>query len=247
MTTQHTPPRISHRDEMSERYFDTLAQMVRSQAYRELAASHAFSYALHFVPNLPFKRKVMGHAVEELEHFEACVAIYNEIGAGDLDVICRDRLENDRPIPFPESFLELGVMQFCYDTASAFHLREYENCSFDPYCRVVGKILEEEEGHEDFGAEIVIDYSRDPANLAATQELFDKWYAVSMRSFGRPGTDGNRFAIESGLKTRDSAAVAQDYTDELKSVMRSCGLVFPTRERLEELGTVTSPKLDLSL
>ena len=232
---------------MSERYFDTLTQMIRSQAYRELAASHAFSHALRYVPTLEYKRQVMEHAVEELEHYEACVALYSELDAGDLDKICTKRLAEDEPIPFVGSFLELGVAQCLYDSASGFHLREYENCSFDPYCRVVGKILEEEEGHEDFGAELLIEYCRDPANRAEAQEYFDKWLAVSMKSFGRPGTAGNKFAIEAGLKTRDSAAIAQDYVDALKHTMRVSGLVFPSRERLAEMDLETAPDIDLSL
>ena len=127
-----TTPRIRSREEMSERYFDTLTQMIRSQAYRELAASLAFSHALQFVPTLAFKRQVMEHAVEELEHYEACVVLYSELDAGDLDAICAKRLAEDKPIPLPASFLELGVAQCLYDSASGFHLREYENCSFDP-------------------------------------------------------------------------------------------------------------------
>ncbi len=242
-----TKMRIRTRAEMSPQYHDTLAQMIRSQAYRELAASHAFSYSLRFVPTLEFKRKVMGHAQEELEHYEACVQLYKEIDAGDLEAISSKHLDENKPIPFPESFLELGVMQLCYDTASAFHLREYENCSFDSYCRVVGKILEEEEGHEDFGAEVLIDCGRDVGNREGAQSLFEKWLAVSLKSFGRPGTAGNKFAIEAGLKTRDSAAIAQDYVDELKSTMRSCGLVFPTRAQLQELGVETAADIDLTL
>lgn len=244
---ERTKLRIRSRAEMSERYHATLAQMIRSQAYRELAASHAFSYSLRFVPTLEFKRKVMEHATEELEHYEACVRLYNEIEAGDLDRICAERLERDKPIPFPESFLELGVMQLCYDSASAFHLSEYENCSFDSYCRVVGKILEEEEGHEDFGAEVLIARCRDKSRRGEAQRLFEKWFSVSLKSFGRPGTPGNRYAIEVGLKTRDSAAIAQDYVDELKSTMRSCGLVFPSRARLLELGVETAPDINLTL
>jgi 1,2-phenylacetyl-CoA epoxidase catalytic subunit len=243
----HTKTRIRTRAEMSTEYHDTLAQMIRSQAYRELAASHAFSYALRFVPTLEFKQKVIEHAQEELEHYEACIQLYDEIGAGDLEAICSKLLDEEKPIPFPESFLELGVMQLCYDTASAFHLREYENCSFDSYCRVVGKILEEEEGHENFGAEVLIEHCRDAKNREGAQALFEKWLAVSMMSFGRPNTPGNKFAVEAGLKTRDSAAIAQDYVDELKSTMRSCGLVFPTRARLKELGVETASDIDLTL
>jgi len=238
---------IRNRTQMEPRYFEVLRQMIHSQGYRELAAATVFADALSIVPTLKFKKKVVQHIEEEMEHFEECCKLYAEIGAGDLDEICTRHLLENEPIPAIESFLELGIAQFLYDRASAFQLREYENSSFDPYCRIIGKILEEEEGHESFGAEIMIEHCRDPDMRARAQQLFNKWLAVSLRSFGRPGTATSRYAIEVGLKTRDSSAVAQEYVDGLKSVMRLCGIAFPTREELKGLGTETAPGMDLGL
>lgn len=238
---------IRTRQEMDQKYYETLVQLIRSQGYRELAAATVFAEALHLVPGLAFKKKVVQHVNEEMEHFEVCCEIYRDIGAGDLEVVASAILSERNPIPRIESFLELGIAQFLYDRASAFQLREYENCSFDPYCRIVGKILEEEEGHESFGAEIMVEHGRDPAQRARMQAVFNKWLAVSLKSFGRPGTPGNRYAISVGLKTRDSAAVAQEYLDGLRTVMRLSGIVFPTREELKRLGVETSPDIDLRL
>jgi ring-1,2-phenylacetyl-CoA epoxidase subunit PaaA len=238
---------IRTRSEMDQAYYETLVQLIRSQGYRELAAATVFAEALHLVPGLAFKKKVVQHVNEEMEHFEVCCDLYQEIGAGDLEVVASAILSERNPIPRIESFLELGIAQFLYDRASAFQLREYENCSFDPYCRVVGKILEEEEGHESFGAEIMVERGRDPAQRAKMQEIFNKWLAVSLRSFGRPGTAGNRYAISVGLKTRDSAAVAQEYLDGLRTVMRLSGIVFPSRDELKRLGVETAPDIDLRL
>ena len=148
---------IHSRAEMSERYFETVARMLRSQGYRELAAAAVFARAILEVPGLSFKKQVVRHVEEEMEHFEECCRLYAAIGAGDLDEHCSSLLREHSPIPPIESFLELGVAQFLYDRASAYQLREYENSSFDPYCRIIGKILEEEEGHESFGAEILIE------------------------------------------------------------------------------------------
>lgn len=238
---------IRKRTEMSQRYYDTVTQMIRSQAYREMAAAVVFAEALGYVPTLEFKKQVVKHVEEELEHYEVCCQLYDELGAGDLDAICSRKLAGERPIPRIESFLELGMAQMLYDCASAFQLQEYENSSFDPYCRVIGKILEEEQGHEDFGAEIVIQHARDPELRPQAQVIFNRWLAVSMQSFGRPQTEGNRYAVSVGLKTRDSCAVAQDYLDSLKSTMRVCGLVFPTREQLAAMGVETFHCVDLSL
>jgi 1,2-phenylacetyl-CoA epoxidase catalytic subunit len=238
---------IRRRDEMDQPYFETLVQMIRSQGYRELGAAIVFAQALRLVPTIKFKKQVVQHIHEEMEHFEVCCALYAEIGAGDLDEVCTGILREKAPVPAIESFLELGVAQFLYDRASAFQLREYENSSFDPYCRVVGKILEEEEGHESFGAEIMIERSRDAEQSARVQDYFNKWLAVSLKSFGRPGTDGNKYAVSVGLKTRDSAAVAQEYLDSLKTVMRIAGLTFPSREELAQRNVETAPDVDLSL
>ena len=235
---------VRSRTEMSQEYFETLARMIRSQGYRELAAATVFASALHLVPTVAFKKKVSHHVQEELEHYEVCCRLYAEIDAGDLDAVVGTQ---DSGIPSIGSFIELGVAQFLYDRASAFQLREYENSSFDPYCRVVGKILDEEEGHESFGAELLIEHCKDAEQREEAQRLFNKWLAVSLKSFGRPHTEGNRYAISVGLKTRDSATVAQDYLDALRTVMRICGLVFPTRDELSGMGAETSSDVDLSL
>jgi ring-1,2-phenylacetyl-CoA epoxidase subunit PaaA len=232
---------------MSPEYFETVSRMLSSQAYRELAAAVVFAEALSIVPTVEFKRHVVQTVDEEMEHYATCIELGTQLGIDDFENICSRRVREDRPIPAIESFAELAVAAFLYDSASAFQLREYENSSYDPYCRVIGKILEEEEGHENFGAEMMIEMARDPSMHKEMQRCFDKWVAVSLRSFGRPEHERSRYAIEVGLKTRDSAAVAQDYVDSLKTVMRLCGVQFPTRERLSELGTDTAADIDLTV
>jgi 1,2-phenylacetyl-CoA epoxidase catalytic subunit len=241
------PAIVRSRAEMSPEYFGTLTKMLRSQAYRELAAAVVFAEAIALVPTLEFKRHVVHTIDEEMEHYATCVSLAGQIGIEGFDEECSRRVRAERPIPAIESFLEMGVAACLYDSASAFQLREYENSSFDPYCRVIGRILEEEEGHENFGAEVMIRLSRDPANKTELQRCFNKWLAVSLRSFGRPEPERSRFAIEVGLKTRNSAAVAQDYIDSLKSTMRACGIDLPSRETLRALGTETATDIDLNV
>ena len=89
-----------------------------------------FAEALLTVPTLEFKKKVIHHIEEETEHYEVCCLLYGELGAGDLDEICTNRLVSERPIPRIESFLELGVAQLLYDRASAYQLQEYVKSIF---------------------------------------------------------------------------------------------------------------------
>jgi hypothetical protein len=76
------------------------------------------------------------------------------------------------------------------------------------------------------------------SELAMAQFLFDRaglWQLreyqccryVPYRAFGCPGSDGDRFAVVTGLKRRPAAAVMQDFLDDLKPAMKRLRLRFP--------------------
>jgi hypothetical protein len=52
------------------------------------------------------------------------------------------------------------------------------------------------------------------------------------------------FAINNGMKSRECAAVIQDFISEIKPAMRECGLNFRT---LEDLDTPLPADLDLTV
>ena len=56
------------------------------------------------------------------------------------------------------------------------------------------------------------------------QALFEKWLRLGMLSFGRPGTPGNRYAIEQGLKKRDSGECMKDFVDDIRPAVSAAGL-----------------------
>ncbi|HLI27106.1 MAG TPA: Phenylacetic acid catabolic protein [Chloroflexota bacterium] len=226
-----------------ERYRALIKQLIESQGYRELMAAHLFGAALQYVPTLALKQMIVHHIEEELEHFARTVELYRELGCGDLEPVVQQRLAQ-QPVPFATSWDELAMVQFLWDRAGEFHLREYQHCSYRPYARIIQRILEEEEGHEGFGEQVVRELCRDPAYRPRAQELFNKWLRYGLLSFGRPGTPGNAYAVQMGIKTRDSGAVMQAYLDDIKPVMVACGLRFPPRE---QLGVELPPDIDLSL
>src|SRR3990167_7653115 len=55
--------------DMDARYRETLVQMMRSQAYRELAAAQMFGYGLRYVPELKWIKFMSWHIQEEVEHY----------------------------------------------------------------------------------------------------------------------------------------------------------------------------------
>jgi len=240
MTTQRL---VENRHQMDERYYRTVRQMMASQAYRELAAAHMFGYGLRFAPELRWLKFMTWHIREEMEHYATVVSMYRDVTGEDVEPEVMARL-SQKPIEFAESWFELAMAQFLYDRGGYWQLREYEECSFLPYRKTVVKILKEEAGHQTLGERIVVDLCKTGNYEGVKQRIFEKWLRQGLLSFGRPGTEGARYAIEVGLKKRDPGEVMQSFIDDIKPAVAACGLVFP---RLSDIGIEAPAALDLSL
>jgi 1,2-phenylacetyl-CoA epoxidase catalytic subunit len=231
------------RGEMDERYERTIMQLMESQAYRELAAAHLFGYGLQFAPELRWIKFMTWHIREEVEHFEAVARMYKSFTGRDVTPVAMARLDAS-PMDRVDSWFELAMAQFLFDRGGFWQLKEYEGCTFLPYREVIGKVIDEEAGHQGLGERMVIELVETGRYDDRKQHDFVKWLRHGLLSFGRPGTEGNRYAIGVGIKKRDSAGVMQDYLNDIKPAVKACGLVFPTPG---ELGLVMPDTLDWSL
>ena len=228
---------------MTPEYRKTVTQMMESQAYRELAAAQMFGYGLQFVPELRWLKFMTWHIREEMEHYEAVVHMYRKFTGESVEPVVNARLR-EKPVPFAQSWFELAMAQFLYDRGGYWQLQEYEDCSYEPYREVIRKIVKEETGHQALGEKIVIELCGSGSFDDVKQPTFEKWLRIGLLSFGRPNTPGNRYAIEEGLKKRDSGAVMQDFVNDIKPAVRASALVFPPPDALKmEL----PPELDWSL
>jgi 1,2-phenylacetyl-CoA epoxidase catalytic subunit len=222
---------VLRQEDMSPEYRKMVVQLMESQAYRELAAAHMFGYGLRFVPDKWLKFMVW-HIREESEHYEAVARMYQEFTGGPVEPVVRERLAG-KPVPMAESWIELAMAQFLYDRGGFWQLKEYELCSFVPYRGVIQKIIQEEAGHQGLGEKIVVEDCRSGRYDAVKQPLFEKWLRIGLLSFGRPGTPGNRFAIEHGLKKRDSGECMKDFVADIRPAVREAGLRFPEPQQLQ--------------
>jgi 1,2-phenylacetyl-CoA epoxidase catalytic subunit len=211
---------------MDERYRQTLVQMMQSQAYRELAAAQMFGFGLQFVPELRWLKFMTWHIREEMEHYEDVVKMYQDFTGESVEPVVNARLRQ-KPIEFAQSWYELAMAQFLYDRGGFWQLREYEECSFEPYRKTIAKIVKEEKGHQALGERIVVELTATGAHEADKQAVFEKWLRQGLLSFGRPDTEAGRYAVGVGLKKRDAGPVMQDFLDDIKPAVKACGLTFP--------------------
>jgi 1,2-phenylacetyl-CoA epoxidase catalytic subunit len=222
---------VTRAEQMSPEYRQMVVQMMESQAYRELAAAHMFGYGLRFVPEKWLKFMVW-HIQEETEHYQAVAKMYRDFTGEEVEPRVRERLAG-KPVPFAESWLELAMAQFLYDRGGFWQLKEYEECSFVPYRGVIQKIVKEEAGHQSLGEKIVVELCRSGEEDAGKQPLFEKWLRIGLLSFGRPGTPGNRFAIDQRLKKRDSAECMKDFVEDIRPAVDAAELHFPDPASLD--------------
>jgi 1,2-phenylacetyl-CoA epoxidase catalytic subunit len=214
------------REDMPERYRQTLEQMMKSQAYRELAAARLFGHGLQFVNESRWLKFMVWHIREESEHYLAVADMYLRFSGEDVDAWVDARLA-EKPIPYAQSWFELAMAQFLYDRGGFWQLQEYENCSYPPYREVIRKIIDEERGHQSLGEKIVVELCRSGRHEAEKQPLFERWLRLGLLSFGRPATEGNQYAISVGLKKRDSREVMKDFLADIQPAVAACGLTIP--------------------
>ena len=231
------------RDEMDERYYATVKQMMESQAYRELAAAQMFGFGLQFVPKLKWQKFMTWHIREEMEHYEVVYRMYRDFTGQSVEPIVQARLAQ-KPIAFAQSWFELAMAQFLYDRGGFWQLQEYDACSFEPYRHTIKKILEEERGHQALGERIVVELCRSGGHEHEKQRHFETWLKQGLLSFGRPQTAGSQYAIEVGLKKRDARAVMQDFLDDIKPAVKASGLRLPA---LSSIGIEGAEGLDLDV
>ena len=231
------------REEMPPRYRETLEQMMKSQAYRELAAARMFGHGLQYVDSSKWLKFLVWHIGEETEHYLAVARMYEKFTGESVDGWVNERLD-DKPIPFAQSWFELAMAQFLYDRGGFWQLQEYDVCTYPPYREVIGKIIEEERGHQGLGERIVVELCQTGKYDEVKQPLFDRWLKLGLLSFGRPNNEGNRYAIGVGLKKRDSGEVMQDFITDIKPAVRASGLTFPPPD---QLGLEMPPSLDWKL
>ncbi len=212
-----------------DRYLKTVDRLLRSQAWRERGAAELFEAALPLAPAGRWRAILEGHAREERTHYarvtEVWAAAFGQPPA-ELDAWVTARLAA-QPLPRVGSFLELAMAQFLFDRAGRWQISEYLGSSFLPYRDLARAIVEEEHGHEDIGAQLVRELCSSPGtDRAAAQAAFERWLEIALLSFGRPGGDGNAFAIAAGLKGRDSADVTRDFLADVGRTAAAAGLTL---------------------
>ncbi len=214
--------------ERNEESKQLLRRIIESMAWRQLATIDILGHCLKYVTDVENKMRVATELDLGLRLFKEVHSLYGELGWTDIEVLVRDRLAD---IPFPASRLEFGLAYYLIGLAENVAMKSYVESSYERFAEIASAYVDAAIGRPQptrFRA-----FANDPSNHPQAQVYLNRWLAIALASFGRPGSQADRRAVELGLRSKSAALLYKDFLDELQPFLRSCNLTVPPIELME--------------
>ena len=214
------PARNGHATTSTPQQASNLVRLLESQGYRELAATYVLTGAVRLAPLLDDKRLLADQATEELEHFEALAAIYEEVASDHPEGLVAAIARRVAEVPTPRSWPEAVVAELLLCRAGKFDVAA---CGADlgPYARMLRRIAAEEDGHA-AAAKATLQTLIAPGNRSIIQASLVEWTTIALLSFGSAAHD----------RTREHAKTIREYVRSLETTLSLWDLWLPPAEAL---------------
>jgi hypothetical protein len=218
---------------MNEEARQLLRRIVESLAWHQLAAINMLGHCLKLVVEIDAKLRVATELDLALRLFREVRDLYAGLGWSDLESAVRERLDR---IPYPTSRLEFGVAYYVTGLAEQVAMRAYADSSAREFAAIARSYVEASEARPEPSR--FQEFCAEPANRVIAQQHLNRWVEIALTSFGRPGTSGDRRALQLGLRSQGSAALREEFLERLRPFRESCGLGLP---ELAALGVAPRP------
>ena len=138
-----------------------------------------------------------------------------------------------------DSWEALIVFNWLAEKAGTMFLRSFTQNSYKPWRDTMESILEEEEGHEDSGIVNIRRYLKQfPENKHLIQTEIDKWFPISIKLLGVPGSPKQQMYHRYGLKAENSSVQITQYLEAVLPQLNSLGFSVLSISEIEAQGVV---------
>ena len=125
-------------------------------------------------PNWQEKELAAEFAAEEARHSRGLYDLLIDLGEDPEEIIAgRPDAEEFWGLNL-DNWLDIAVFNFTVDRAGSHQIMEYRESSYVPWGASQEEVLEDEEDHYDNGVENLKQFAKDPKQLAAFQEIYDR-------------------------------------------------------------------------
>lgn len=207
-----------------------LRKIMRAQAYRQIMAANIRGHGLKFLVDPEGRIGLVDDMQHILGQVSRIQALYTTIGGGDIRREAAIRMER---IPYPTSRFELATFLAASDAAEQLAMEGYANCKCEEFAAIARDDLAYERTATRRSRALFEEFAADPEHKPLVRQVLNRWIVISLLALGRPGTAGDRRALELGLRSRSCADSIETYLERLAPLLEISGL---GRAELEAAG-----------
>ena len=156
--------------------------------------------------------------------------LYTEIGGGDIRREAAIKMER---IPYPKSRFELATFLATSDAAEILAMESYEDSKCAEFAAIAREDLAYERTATRRSRKLFEEFAADPDQRPLVRQVLSRWLVISLLALGKPGTAGDRRAVELGLRKRSCAESIALFLERLAPLLEVSGL---DRAELEAAG-----------
>lgn len=206
-----------------------LRRIVERTAYRQLMAVNIRGHGMKYVTAIEEKRALAIEMDTALVALRSIERLYAAIGGTELTYAVRELMER---VPYPYSMLELATCLVIVERTERLVLEGYR----DSRAREMGALAREVLSADRPGTRALeahlAQFCAEPGNRPAAQQFVNRWMAIAIVAFGRPGSPGDERAVTLGLRTQHVEGMVRRFQEELKPFVAKIGLTLPTPSSL---------------
>ncbi len=201
-----------------------LRRIVERTAYRQIMVANIRGHGLKYLIDVSEKSQLVRDLEAGLDILRHVERLYGELDGEALAMSVRDSLDR---VPYPYSRLELAVCLSLVGRAERLVASTY----FESKCAGMIAIARRIHDLERPGTRMLemqlADFCAEPGNRATAQQFVNRWVAISLVAFGRPGTVGDQRSFALGLRSARVEQLVKSFLAEAGPWCESFHLVLP--------------------
>lgn len=201
-----------------------LRRILERTAYRQIMVANIRGHGLKYVLDVAEKTLIVRDleaALDVLRHVEK---LYAEFDGEGLALAVRDAMDR---IPYPYSRLELAVCLSLVGRAERLVASTYLESSSAGMAALARRLHDLERPGTRMLEMQLADFCAEPGNRPTAQQFVNRWVAIALVAFGRPGTPGDQRARSLGLRTARVDELVKAFLSETRAWCESFHLALP--------------------
>ena len=201
-----------------------LRRIVERTAYRQIMVANIRGHGLKYLLDVAEKSLLVRDLEAGLDVLRHVERLYGELDGDGLALSVRDAMDR---IPYPYSRLELAVCLTLVDRAERLVSSAYlesKSLGMAAFARRIHDL--ERPGTRMLEVQLA-DFCTEPGNRPAAQQFVNRWIAIALVAFGRPGTAGDQRSSALGLRSARVDELVRRFVAEVRPWCESYHLALP--------------------